>query len=650
MTGFISIDRSLVVRDGQATYAFNRFLNDRALIQLENQTTGEYRSVPVNVFQRKIERREFVVVCGESNATHPLQDRIVDTTQLPQDVKERVELKQALIAHLRKLGITRGARRRVAAETATFIRRLNKKRQLANKPPVNLPSDSTVMGWWRNYEGSGRNVAAFLRKPNARKEHQANSDELVDWALDKFYLTKSRFTLKYAYERLVDRSREEAAEKGEEPVVISYQTFSRRMRELDAYMVAERRYGPAYARHNFRASYNGTRADRALERVEIDHTLLNWVVVCDRTGLPLGRPTLTVVIDSYSGYITGLYVSFNGPGIVSVLKAIKSAIKGKDDVVTEAGCKQPWIAWGMPDAVIVDNGLEFHCEVFRHVQLQLSIDVEYCAVRQPWMKPHVERCLGDLDVIPVAEGRVYKGEANVLPTDPKECAAIPLSKLSRGLTIWACDMHGFQFNNQRLAKPYELFRDSLLRSPPPQMPTSLAGLDLIAAMQKNLTVGHGGIVMHGLSYAGPHLSDLIKAAGGKHKTAAKWDPDNMGLLYALHCRTNEWVPLWCTRQDVALDLTWNQLRVIRKALRKDGLKDSVDNMAKTRQRLREAWLEPFARKNVKLEASHVNRFAQVSASAAPPDEAVVNPQVLYVPDAPSYTEQDIPQFDTGAIY
>lgn len=656
MTAIIPINRSLVVRRGEVLFAFNQFLDNRSRIQLQAMETGECLNMSMEVFYTRLRLAEFVVVSssGEVPPTEPAQT-IVDTTQLDQKEKEKLNFKLSVLAALRKLGISRGQRKEVEKALPRIVEGFNKKKLEKGDAPVETPSASAVMDWARRYGNAFQSVASLIDK-NAHRRREGRLDDHIEsrmtWALDNFYLTRDRFTLKHAFGKLSTKLQEDAKAGIIAPEIakVAFATFHRRKEEVDPYLVDERRYGPGHARNKFRATIEGTRVTRPLERLEIDHTLLNWVVVCDRTGLPLGRPTLTIVIDSYSGYIVGVYISFNGPGIVSVLKAIKSSILPKDGVAAEAGCKHPWIAWGVGECIILDNGLEFHSTVFRHAAWELSMDIEYCAVRQPWLKPHVERALLDLDAIPVSEGRVFKAKANEIPIDPKGCAVTTLSRFARGIVLWAVDLHGQNPHSRWFAKPAEKFQDGILRSPAPTMPLTLAGLDLIAAMHKPLSVRNGGVELRGLSYAGPHLQELLKAAGGCHRTMIKWDPDDMGVAYAQHSLTREWVPLHCTRPDMANGLTWNQLLVIRKALRAAGDKDTVEQMMATRDRLRETWLEPLAVKNVSTDAPYAKRLAQITTAAVPPVDKAPLPSQLVTEEELVYDEQDIPEYQSAALY
>jgi len=52
--------------------------------------------------------------------------------------------------------------------------------------------------------------------------------------------------------------------------------------------------------------------------VQIDHTLVDVVVVDELERLPLRRPWLTLAIDVASRMVNGFYVSLERPSILSV--------------------------------------------------------------------------------------------------------------------------------------------------------------------------------------------------------------------------------------------------------------------------------------------------------------------------------------------
>lgn len=625
MSATIVLDRELVVRFGHINYQYHNMLDNRSRIQLMNQETGEFKVMDMADFCSRLRTGQLVPTGNRDKSIFGSdgfpQSVVVDLSALADNQRETLDLRVGFVKYVRKKGVTQGQRSKLEKVIPTFLDSYNAKRMARGLLPVKGFGVSTGMSWIRKYVSSGFNAAALLSGNGFRRCERRVSpvlEEVMEWALDKYYLQRSRFTLQYTVERVRERLKQEVAQNRltAKEARCSYATLQRREKELDPYTVLKRRYGSAYAKRELRYTIDGTTVPRAMARLEVDHAMLNWVVVCDRTQLPLGRPTLTVIVDSYSGYIVGLYVSFNGPGLTSVLKAMKNAIRPKGELTANARTDHPWIAFGVGDCFLLDNGMEFHSKGFQLAAWELGTDLEYCAVRMPWLKPHVERCFADLDYLPVGQGRVYKPVAGMLNLDPKRDAVITLSALCRGLIIFAADIHARQPNRRTLALPFDLYQESMESSPPPRVPVTDAGLDLIAAMSRTRVVTGGGAEWEGLVYAGPHLGEMIRSAGGKFDAMTKLDPDNVGAMYVQHPRTQEWVLLTCTRPDYANQLTVHQHRLIKKTLR-NSLKEqlTIEGLAKAKLHLVETWLEPLARKNAPISPDEAKQYARHCASA-----------------------------------
>jgi putative transposase len=620
MAALFALDRNLVVRFGNVTYQFNRKLDNGQIVQFENQHTGEYKTFGLADFYSKVQTGVLIPVLGVPddcllNDQGKPKERVLDLSALPTIVKTGLEFRSALIRYMRKKSIRRGQRSKIAQGILDFFSLQEKKSALPVFLPTKRPSASVVMGWMRRYEESGRNMASLLSGNTERKRETTIHPEVekaMIVAIDKWYLIRGMPSLQNAFDRLQTELKS-LAEKSMVPVEqakVSFATFQRRKDELDPYMVATRRYGQVAAAHKLRVTMDGTIMTRAMQRYEVDHTPLNWVVICDRSGIPLGRPTLTVIIDSYSGYVAGMYVSFNGAGLTSVINVLKNAIRPKDDLVIAAGAEHAWIAYGVPDCLLMDNGMEFHSYALKLIGWDLGIDLEYCKVRTPWLKPKVERFFANLDFLTLSAGRVFKPMANVQHIDPKKDAAIILSELCRGLVLFCCDINNQKSNSRTLELPFDRFVQSMERNPAPSLPTSMAGLDMIAAMSKSAMVAQGGVEFYGLSYAGFPLKELIDSAGGKFKTLIKWDPDDLGDMYVQHPRNQEWVSLPCTRQDYARGLTYNQHTLLKRFTRQDIKKSGhVDDFLRSKDRLSQIWQEPLARKNKTLDQKAAKNYA-----------------------------------------
>jgi putative transposase len=314
----------------------------------------------------------------------------------------------------------------------------------------------------------------------------------------------------------------------ENPVQISISTVRRLANEVDGYHKDVARYGATYARNKWRYSLGGAKTRRVLERVEVDHTQLDLVVVCDRTGLPMGRPTITIVVDSYSGYVIGFYISFWGTGLGPTLNALKVAISPKQ-LYTEgvSDLTHSWMGHGIFELAVVDNGLEFHSSQFKLAAWHLNTDIQYCAVRQPWLKPTVERALGIVSQNLPSQGRVHKPENNYLPPDPRKTAAITFSQLCHGLLKHFVDVMPFEVNEYTLCEPYHMFEEGFSTLPPPAFSASARELELVSAMHKNLTVGNTGIESNYLHYNSRELQQLRRQTSHTYKTMVKYQPEDL---------------------------------------------------------------------------------------------------------------------------
>ena len=123
------------------------------------------------------------------------------------------------------------------------------------------------------------------------------------------------------------------------------------------------RYGKRRADMEFRVSATGPVTTRALERVSMDHTPSDIIVVDDNSMLPLGRPTITSALDEHTRCPMGFYAGFEPPSCFAVMRCLKHAILPKTYVSRECpSVKNRWDCYGVPELVVVDNpaGVSFH--------------------------------------------------------------------------------------------------------------------------------------------------------------------------------------------------------------------------------------------------------------------------------------------------
>jgi transposase InsO family protein len=114
-----------------------------------------------------------------------------------------------------------------------------------------------------------------------------------------------------------------------------------------------------------------------LERVQIDHTLVDVVIVDEGDRLPIGRPWLTLVIDVASRAVLGFSVSLDEPSTASVALALVQAVLPKDLWLADRELEVPWPMWGLPELLQLDNAPEFHSRALIRGAQEYGVRIDY---------------------------------------------------------------------------------------------------------------------------------------------------------------------------------------------------------------------------------------------------------------------------------
>lgn len=632
----IAFISGLVLRHGERSIELVRQLTDDEY-QFEDVITRRPFTISRHLLLKRIWNKTYeIIVDGAGKERTPnANEWTLSLDSLTPEVRAEIERRLAYVSALSKAHVTRGQRARFPEIIAKVAARRNDPRP---------PSTSTLMTWARSYQTSNLNPLA-LRSGNAHRVRQKRIHpmmrDLVSWGLRTVWLTRNRFSLQHTLDcilreakKLVDAQKLKANE-----ATLSLATLSRRTREIDLYQRIAAREGHARARMVCRTVMAGAGAEYPLQRVEVDHTPLNWIVVCDRTGLPLGRPLLTVIVDSYSNYVLGLYLSFYGAGVSSVSGVLRNAIKPKDDFIRGVQLTHKWIASGIPDEIFVDNGLEFHARIFQMMAWELATDLTYCRVRTPWLKPHVERFFATLDNLTLARGRIHKRVANVMNLDPRKDAAIKFTDLVKGLIMFVTDVYPFEINERKLARPYDLMQEGLERCPPATFPPDMEALRMTTALSKTLTVGPGGVELRGLPYGREELLPMRTKLGHSFKTLVKWDPDDMCSIWVQDPMDKTWVSSPSRWKKYTNGLSWNQHLVTHKFARNElKLKGAYEDLMAARLKLHDHWLGATSHKTA-ADSKLAAQFAGVTSATVMQRKSE---ETIWTPDS-AVADIEIPQ-------
>ena len=644
-----SLSIGLVVRRGGRTLEFDRRLEDGTVVFIDQADRSPSR-YSIGALTRDIANGALQIVHGERGdaaSKNAIALAICDPNSLAEKYVDEHSERLRIVNSLRRIGLTKGMRLAIDRALPNVVREL--------KLPIH-PSASAVMEWWRRIDDAGGNNHAAVNRNAVRlptRRLLPVIDEVIAKTIKVEYCSRERRSMTHVVALATQqlRSLAQAGVIPEAKARVSLTTVSRRIGEIDGFALDASRYGPAFARRKWRESHRGIQTTRAFERFEVDHTLLDIVVVCDRTGLPLGRPTITVIVDAYSGYVCGFFISFWGTGIAPTLSALKQAILPKDQFTREAfGLENEWIGYGLCELLVVDNGLEFHSQQFLRVAAMLNSDVRFCAVRQPWMKPVIERTMGSLNGYLPPQGKVERRIDNYLPINPDESAAITFSGLCQGLLKAFVDVHAFEVNDRKLARPYDLFAESFERVPPPNLPADLSQLEILVAPSKELTVSGEGVVSDYLRYNSGELQAMRRRVGERFRTTVKLQYEDLATIFVQDPRTKRWLQVPSCHPEYTDGLSLVQHRAVR-ALRRQRLqeKDAIGELLRRKAELAAFWSTHVPKRRHRastvLQRMAGLTSAQVLANVPGERSCTRAPESVFCEDELVVPRRDIAPFD-----
>jgi len=254
-------------------------------------------------------------------------------------------------------------------------------------------SRATLFRLVKQYHEDGRTSTLLPNMPGPKPGMQPLDpavETIVSRHFKEFYATRRKPTKTRFW-------REVAADcRAQGLVPPSIRRLGRWLEQKDQARLMARREGKDKAERRHLATPGALTADRPLDIVQIDHTKADVTVVDPVTRHPLGRPTLTVAIDVNTRMVLGFHLSLEPPSLLSVALCLTHAVMEKSHWLTARGINTDWPAHGIPKAIYVDNGAEFHARAFERACSEYQIDLQHRPPGTPRYGGHVERLIGTM--------------------------------------------------------------------------------------------------------------------------------------------------------------------------------------------------------------------------------------------------------------
>jgi putative transposase len=444
---------------------------------------------------------------------------------------------------------------------------------------ANPPGITTLYRWYSLYR-MNRDVRALIprtdRRGSSKPRQQQTILQLATLAIEEAFRASPKTTVQNIYVRLLAKIDGEnrlrlACDRLKCP---SRRTLYRMVSRLDMHDQLTLREGKASADRRLRLNQRGTTTVNILERVEMDHTPLDLFLIDEKTWLPLGRPTLTVAIDHYSRMLLGYYLSYGDPSIAAVMGALRHAILPKQLVSTAVprlDIQHSWPCYGVPDLIVVDNGLEFHGRDLEDVCLDIGTKILYCPKYQPRFKGTVERYLktvnhGLAQQIPgTSFSRLHlRGDY-----DPQKHAVLTLAEFVAIFEKWVLDVYAQQVHRSIGVTPWSRWHEGLKRREP-GLPADMQDLQRRIGMISERSLRRTGIFLRGIRYSGNELQGILSAYGEGVRVRVLFDPEDLGTIQVWGPDQEQPFTILAVDQTYARGLTTRQNELIRESLRQKG--------------------------------------------------------------------------------
>ena len=211
-----------------------------------------------------------------------------------------------------------------------------------------------------------------------------------------------------------------------------WHTIAARIAATDPEDVVRARSGPKAARDRFQPAPGSYDADYAYQVVQIDHTLVDLIVVDAKDRKPLQRPWLTLATD-----VASRMVSLEPPSVASVALAIQHLVLPKTGAPKQLEGPPPdWPAAGLPDAIHIDNSKEFRSRALKVGAEEYGVALIHRPVRAPRYGGHIERLIGTMmGAVHLLPGTTFSAIAERGDYDSDAEAAMTLDELEAWLVL-----------------------------------------------------------------------------------------------------------------------------------------------------------------------------------------------------------------------
>lgn len=303
-----------------------------------------------------------------------------------------------------------------------------------------------------------------------------------------------------------------------------------RVAAIDPAELVAAREGAKAARSRYHPVPGTYRIERAFEVVQIDHTLLDVIVVDRAHRQPLQRPWVTLAIDVASRMVAGFYLTLEPPSALSVSLAIQHLVQPKLDWLAGLGIDVDWPTTGLPETIHVDNAKEFRSKAMRRGAEEHGISLQYRPIGVPHYGGHIERLIGTMmGAAHLLPGSTFSNIKDRGDYDSAANSSMTLDELEQWFALEITRYHTERHRSLGIP-PVAAWQEAVQsRDTPLRHPYDPEGfrIDFLPAVER--MVRRDGIHVFGLRY----WDDILSIWAGRkgRKLRVSYDPRDLSTIF-----------------------------------------------------------------------------------------------------------------------
>ncbi|MGN2642438.1 Mu transposase C-terminal domain-containing protein [Nocardia takedensis] len=350
----------------------------------------------------------------------------------------------------------------------------------------------------------------------------------------------------------------------------SRSAVQRRIARLDPVKAATAREGRDAGRARKAAGGVTPPVTGLLERVQIDHTPADVIVVDEHHRLPIGRPYLTAAIDEATKCVPGFVLTLEAPSATSVGLCLAHMAVDKRAWLERIGVEAVWPMSGKPAQLYTDNAAEFKSEALRRGCDQHGIDIAYRPLGGSHYGGVVERLVGTMmRMVHELPGTTFSNTGARGDYDSDKRAVLTLAELQRWMALAVACYHGEPHEGLGGRTPGGVWAEKAadLGAPPTVTNETAFLVDFLPVERRVLR--RTGFHLDYVQYYSDVLKPLIARREQLGKIVLRRDPRDISRIWALHPETGEYLEVpYRTWSRPAITL-WEQRAAVAR-LREQG--------------------------------------------------------------------------------